>query len=50
MYKNIVAAMCEPVEIGKHETVNSLGTESSSIDESIAHVEELLSQSSLNLN
>ena len=43
LYKNTV-------EIGKHETVNSLGSESSTIDESIAHVEELLSQSSSNLN
>ena len=50
LYKNTVAAMYEPVEIGKHEIVNSLGTESSTIDESIAHVEELLSQSSSNLN
>ena len=50
MYKITVAAMYEPVEIGKHETVSSLGTESSTIDESIAHVEELLSQSFSNLN
>ena len=50
LYKNTIAAMYEPVEIGKHETVNNIGTVSSTTEEPFAHVEELLSQSSSNLN
>ena len=50
LYKNTIAAMYEPVEIGKHETVNNIGTVSSTNEEPFAHVEELLSQSSSNLN
>ena len=42
--------MYEPVEIGKHETVNNIGTVSSTAEKSFAHVEDLLIQSSLNLN
>ena len=50
LYKNTVAVMYEPDELGKYETVNNIGTVSSTTDESIAHVEELLSKSSSNLN
>ena len=50
LYKNTVAALYEPVEIKKHETVNSLSTDTSSTDDSYSHVEELLGQSSSNLN
>ena len=50
LYKNTVAALYEPVEIGKHETVNSLSTDTTSPDDSYSHVEELLGKSSSNLN
>ena len=50
LYKNTIAAMYEPVELGRYETVNNIGTVSSTTDESTAHVEELLSKSSSNLN
>ena len=50
LYKNTVAALYEPVEIGKHETVNSLSTDTSSTDDSYSHADELLGQSSSNLN
>ena len=50
LYKNTIAAMYEPVEMGKCETVNNIGTVSSTTEEPFAHVEELLSQSSSNLN
>ncbi|MEW8546534.1 MAG: reverse transcriptase domain-containing protein [Candidatus Thiodiazotropha sp.] len=50
LYKDTVAAMYEPIETGKHEIVNSLGTENSATDESCTHVEELIHQSSSNLN
>ncbi|MCG8047770.1 MAG: reverse transcriptase family protein, partial [Candidatus Thiodiazotropha endolucinida] len=49
LYKNTVAAMYEPVEIGKLENVNTITTDHTS-EESFLHVEELLSQSSTNLN
>ena len=50
LYKNTIPTMYEPVEIGKHETVNDIGTVSSTAEESFTHVEDLLSQSSSNLN
>ena len=49
LYKNTNVAMYEPVEIGKHATVNNIGTAISATEESFAHVEELLSRTS-NLN
>ena len=50
LYKNTVAAMYEPVEIEKQENVNSLSTDSTSTEESFTHIDELLQQSSSNLN
>ena len=50
LYKNTVAAIYEPVDLGKYETVNNIGTVSSTTDESTTHVKELLSKSSSNLN
>ena len=50
LYKNTIVAMYEPVEIEKHETVGNIGTACSATEESFAHVEELLSQCSSNLN
>ena len=50
LYKNTVAAVYEPVEIRKQENVNTLGKDNAPIDESCTHVDELLHQSSTNLN
>ena len=50
LYKNTVAAVYEPVEIRKQENVNTLGKDNAPIDESCTHVDELLQQSSINLN
>ena len=50
VYKNTIVATYDPVDIGQHEIVNTISTASSTTDESVAHVEELLRQSSSNLN
>ena len=50
LYKNTVAAVYEPVEIRKQENVNTLGKDNAPTDESCTHVDELLQQSSSNLN
>lgn len=47
LYKNIVAAMYESVEIGKQENVKSLSTDGNST-KSFSHVEELLNRCSEN--
>ena len=39
LYKNTVAAMYEPVEIGKHEQVNTIGTYPNQNDDNYTHVE-----------
>ena len=50
LYKNTIAAMYEPVEIGKHEQVNSISTDPAKNSETYNHVDELLRESSSNLN
>ena len=50
LYKNTVAAMYEPVEMEKQEKVNTLSTDTSTREESCAHIDELIQQSSSNLN
>ena len=50
LYKNTIVAMYEPVEIGKHEQVNSIRTDPVRKGETYSHVEELLHESSSNLN
>ena len=50
LHKNTIAAMYEPVEIGKHEQVNSISTDPTKNDETYNHVEELIRESSSNLN
>ena len=42
--------MYEPVEIGKHEQVNSISTDPAKNGETYSHVDELLRESSSNLN
>ena len=49
-YKNTVAAVYEPVDIGKHEQVNSVSTDPIKNGETYSHVDELLLESSSNLN
>ena len=50
LYKNTVAAMYEPVEMEKQEKVNTLSTDTSTREESCVHIDELIRQSSSNLN
>ena len=50
LYKNTVAAMYEQVEIEKQENVNTLSTDPTPTKESFTHIDELLQQSSSNLN
>ena len=50
LYKNTVAAVYEPVDIGKHEQVNSVSTDPIKNGEYYSHVDELLHESSSNLN
>ena len=48
LYKNTIAATYEPVEIGKHEQVNSIDISQNEVDETYTHVEELVCESSSN--
>lgn len=50
LHKNTVTAIYEPVETDQFETVSSLGTESTSTEESSSHIQELIARSSENLN
>ena len=48
--KTLVAAMYEPVEIVKQENVKTVSTDPTPAEESFTHIDELLQQSSSNLN
>ena len=50
LYKDTIVASYDHFDIGQYDTVNTISTESSTADESVAHVEEFLRQSSSNLN
>ncbi|MEW8548083.1 MAG: reverse transcriptase family protein [Candidatus Thiodiazotropha sp.] len=50
LYKNTVAALYEPVETGKFETVSCRSTDLTLTKESCSHIDELLLKSASNLN
>ena len=50
LHKNMVAAMYEPVEIEKFEIVNSISSNTSPELDSCPHIDDLILQSSSNLN